>query len=98
MDDSKIAKRTEQIIQERGCEPELASSIAKDEAITEETSNYIAKIWQHLKVNLKGAIEISAEVNTPNATDIDEKTAWSQFTAEQFFSGYSEADAIYDNL
>lgn len=40
----------------------------------------------------------TTEENTPNATDIDEKTAWSQFTAEQFFSGYSEADAIYDNL
>lgn len=40
----------------------------------------------------------ATEANTPDATDIDEKTAWSQLTTEQFFSGYSEADAIYDNL
>ncbi len=60
MDDSKIAKRTEQIIKERGYDPEWANSLAKDESITEETSNYIAKIWQHLKGDLKGAIEISA--------------------------------------
>lgn len=32
------------------------------------------------------------------ATDIEEKTAWSQLTAEQFFSGYNEADAIYDTI
>lgn len=30
--------------------------------------------------------------------DSAEKTAWSQLTAEQFFSGYSEADAIYDTM
>lgn len=34
MDDSKIAKRTEQIIKERGYDPELAKNIAKDEAST----------------------------------------------------------------
>jgi hypothetical protein len=27
-----------------------------------------------------------------------EKSAWAQLTAEQFVSGYSEADAIYDNI
>lgn len=33
------------------------------------------------------------------ATDIEEKTAWSQqLTAEQFFDGYNEADAIYDTI
>lgn len=32
------------------------------------------------------------------ATDLEEKTAWSQLTAEQFLSGYSEADAIYDTI
>jgi ABC-type cobalamin transport system ATPase subunit len=33
-----------------------------------------------------------------NSTDSAEKAAWSQLTAEQFFSGYSEADAIYDTI
>jgi len=32
------------------------------------------------------------------STDIEENTAWSQLTAQQFFSGYSEADAIYDAI
>jgi hypothetical protein len=32
------------------------------------------------------------------ATDLEEKTAWSQLTAEKFFSGYNEADAIYDTI
>jgi ABC-type cobalamin transport system ATPase subunit len=31
-----------------------------------------------------------------DSTDSTEKTAWSQLTAEQLFSGYSEEDAIYD--
>jgi hypothetical protein len=31
-------------------------------------------------------------------TDIEENAAWSQLTAEQFFSGYGEEDAIYDQL
>jgi hypothetical protein len=30
--------------------------------------------------------------------DIEENTAWLQLTAEQFFAGYSEADAIYDTI
>ncbi len=35
----------------------------------------------------------------PARTDVEtEITTWSQFTAQQFLSGYSEADAIYDNL
>ena len=29
-------------------------------------------------------------------TDMEEQAAWSRLTAEQFFAGYSEADAIYD--
>jgi hypothetical protein len=28
--------------------------------------------------------------------DIDEQSAWSRLTAEQFLAGYSEGDAIYD--
>jgi hypothetical protein len=30
--------------------------------------------------------------------DSAEKNAWVQLTAEQFVSGYSEADAIYDAI
>jgi len=35
-------------------------------------------------------------VNEP--MDIEEQSAWSRLTAEQFLAGYSEGDAIYDNL
>lgn len=31
-------------------------------------------------------------------TDSEEGSAWARLTTEQFSSGYSEADAIYDNL
>lgn len=89
MDDAKIAKRTEQIIKERGYEPELAKSIAKDEAITEEREKLLPRIGKQLK----GAAE---SISSPFSNN--RKTAWSQLTTEQFFSGYSEADAIYDNL
>jgi hypothetical protein len=39
----------------------------------------------------------------PARTDVETEltettTTWSQLTAQQFFSGYSEADVIYDNL
>lgn len=40
----------------------------------------------------------TAEANNSESVDSAEKTAWSQLTAEQFFSGYSEADAIYDTI
>jgi hypothetical protein len=40
----------------------------------------------------------ATEVNISEPTDTAEKPAWSQLTAEQFFSGYSEADAIYDQI
>ena len=30
--------------------------------------------------------------------DIEEPMAWSRLTAEQFLTGYSEADAIYDKV
>ena len=33
-------------------------------------------------------------VNEP--ADLEEHTAWSSLTEEQFVSGYSEADSIYD--
>lgn len=31
-------------------------------------------------------------------TDFEEQEAWSRLTTEQFFAGYSEADAIYDRV
>ena len=30
--------------------------------------------------------------------DMEEQAAWSRLTAEQFFTGYSEADAVYDRI
>ncbi len=35
-------------------------------------------------------------INEP--TDMEEQAAWSRLTAEQFFSGYSEADTVYDRI
>lgn len=40
----------------------------------------------------------TADGNTSDSRDITEKTAWSQLTTEQFFSGYSDADTIYDQI
>jgi len=30
--------------------------------------------------------------------DLEEQLYWSRLTAEQFFAGYSETDAIYDRI
>jgi hypothetical protein len=35
-------------------------------------------------------------VNEPG--DQEEKAAWSRLTTEQFFAGYSTADAVYDGI
>ena len=32
------------------------------------------------------------------SSEAEEQAAWSRLTAEQFFAGYSEADAAYDNI
>jgi len=32
------------------------------------------------------------------SADVEEQTAWSCSTTEQFLAGYSEADAIYDRV
>ena len=34
----------------------------------------------------------------PEPEDSEEKALWSRLTDEQFFSGYNEADAIYDRI
>ena len=31
-------------------------------------------------------------------TDMEEQSAWSRLTAEQFLAGYSEADSVYDKI
>lgn len=40
----------------------------------------------------------ATETNTSESENNSEEATWSQLTAEQFFSGYSEEDAIYDQL
>ncbi|MEQ8996990.1 MAG: hypothetical protein RID53_10880 [Coleofasciculus sp. B1-GNL1-01] len=40
----------------------------------------------------------SPPARTDVETELTETTTWSQCTVQQFFSGYSEADAIYDNI
>ena len=32
----------------------------------------------------------------PDPADADEQDAWERLTADQFFSGYAAADAVYD--
>ena len=34
----------------------------------------------------------------PESTDQSEQAAWSRLTAEQFFTGYSETDSVYDKV
>jgi hypothetical protein len=40
----------------------------------------------------------ATETNASESKNNSEESTWSQLTAEQFFSGYSEEDAIYDQL
>ena len=65
-----------------------------------------------VKVTSKGKLELPEALKRllPNnqvvriiilvneATDLEEQAAWSRLTAEQFFEGYSEADAVYDKV
>jgi hypothetical protein len=54
-------------------------------------------IFQILSTNQ--TVRVILLIDEPiDSTDSAEKTAWSQLTAEQFFSGYSEADAIYHQI
>ena len=34
----------------------------------------------------------------PEQADTEDDAAWDRLTAEQFFSGYDEADSVYDHL
>jgi hypothetical protein len=47
-------------------------------------------------LSVKQTVKVILLVDEP--ADSAEKNAWAQLTAEQFVSGYSEADAIYDNI
>lgn len=62
------------------------------------------------RVTAEGKVELPEELLTllprgqtvrlivlvPEAADQEESISWSRLTAEQFLSGYSEADSIYD--
>jgi hypothetical protein len=45
---------------------------------------------------VKQTVKVILLIDEP--ADSSEKNAWMKLTAEQFVSGYSEADAIYDNI
>ena len=53
----------------------------------------------HLSVpeDLKGALKKELKVRVMLLFE-DENTAWQNFAMTQFIKGYSEKDAIYDNL
>ena len=65
-----------------------------------------AKVMPDGKLDVPGALKekllheptvrVIVLINEP--TDTYEQEAWSRLTAEQFFAGYSEADAIYNKL
>jgi len=56
-------------------------------------------VWpDSLSEVLPGNQVVRVIVLVSEPTDTEEKVAWSQLTTEQFFAGYSEADAIYDRL
>jgi hypothetical protein len=45
---------------------------------------------------VKQMVKVILLIDEP--ADSAEKNSWVQLTTEQFLSGYSEADAIYDNI
>ncbi len=47
-------------------------------------------------LSVKQVVKVILLIDEP--ADSAEKNAWVQLTAEQFVSGYSEADAIYNNV
>ena len=53
----------------------------------------------HLSVpeDLKGKLKPDSRIRIMLLLD-DENTIWSNFTVSEFLKGYSEKDAIYDNL
>ncbi|MEA1905151.1 MAG: hypothetical protein U9M97_04655 [Candidatus Hadarchaeota archaeon] len=57
------------------------------------------KIPDALFEELKGAQVVRVIVLISEPTDAHyEEQAWARLTAEQFLAGYSDADAIYDQL
>lgn len=47
---------------------------------------------------LPGNREVRVIVLVSEPGDLEEHAAWARLTAEQFISGYSEADAVYDRI
>lgn len=47
-------------------------------------------------LTIKQTVKVILLIDEP--ADSAEKDSWVQLTAEQFFSSYSKADAIYDNI
>jgi hypothetical protein len=47
-------------------------------------------------LSIKQTVKVILLIDEPD--DNAENSAWAKLTAEQFVSGYSEADAIYDNV
>lgn len=66
-----------------------------------ETYESIAEVLSdgHLSVpdNLKDKLKEMAQVKVMLLIG-DEESDWNNFTMSQFFKGYSEKDAIYDDL
>lgn len=66
-----------------------------------ETYEYIAEVLSdgHLSVpdNLKDKLKEMAQVKVMLLIG-DQESDWNNFTMSQFLKGYSEKDAIYDDL
>ena len=56
-----------------------------------------AFLEEFLRMRMQG-VRVIVLINKPTDAHYDyEEQAWARLTAEQFFAGYSDADAIYDN-
>ena len=53
---------------------------------------------ENVSKNLSPNQEVRLILLVNDMYDKQEQTAWTKLTTEQFFAGYSEADAIYDEL
>jgi hypothetical protein len=57
------------------------------------------ELAKNFSINLEEALKlVQRDEHAYELMDSAEKMAWSQLTAEQFISGYSEADAIYNKM
>jgi hypothetical protein len=60
---------------------------------------FLSKLTPEEKLELPSELLAVLPVNqlVDKLTDSADKDAWTTFTAEQFVSGYSEPDSIYDS-